>query len=616
MRRRRRAAGLAVAGAAFGTVALPAGAAAATFTVTNTNNSGAGSLRQAVLDGNMTTPSDTIVFAPNVTGTINLASTIVVTRSTIIDGPGAGTLKVVNPTGNAFFQNDTLPSGIDVEFEGLTVEGHSTGPGSGGGGFVIGSGSSATIRNCVISGGTAANQGGGIFVENTPLSVIGSTLTGNMAGTRGGAIYGRDAAVAVVGSTLSGNKALSGGGIAIGDSASPTPSSLALTDSKLTGNQATGFGGGIAIASADGPTTIVRSTVSGSLAGDGGGGLYFGYGDSLTIDSSTFSTNSVSGVGAGIEIYAPSGPTSISDSTIAGNTALGNGAGIYSFGYFDKPVSIANSTIASNVSTSRGGGIFRFGYDGAGVGYEGPDEISLASTVVANNLSGAGGDLADGLIADGSFRAANSLVGSTAGAAVTESAPGTNNLNAGAIPLAPLADNGGPDPDDAPADGQPGDRCRRGERPRRPISAECLVTVRQPGTSGGDGTDIGAAELGDVTVNGAKLTIKKKQKVKGRKVVIAVEAGADEAVMISATGTVKLGKKKLALSKPTADVAAGETAKLKLKPASKKSLRKILKVIGSGKKAKATVSVEFADGAGNAETLPAKVKLSAKGSKR
>ena len=43
---------------------------------------------------------------------------------------------------------------------------------------------------------------------------------------------------------------------------------------------------------------------------------------------------------------------------------------------------------------------------------------------------------------------------------------------------------------------------------------------------------------------------------------IAVEAGADEAVTISAAGTVKLGKKKLVLSKPKAVVAAGETAKL------------------------------------------------------
>lgn len=589
----------------------------------NNANAGAGSLRQAVSDANGTGDADTITFAPSVVSPITLSGgAAVITKSLTIDGPGAEGLKIVHPTDSPFFVNDTLASGIVVEIEGLSLEGHTTGSGSAGGALRAGSGQQTTIRNCVISGSSAANQGGAVFVENTLLRIIDSTISGNNAGSFGGGIYGRDAGVQVSGSTLSGNKSvIAGGAISIADPSAARPSSLEVTDSTLTGNKTTsggGFGGGIAVTSADGPTSITRSTVSGNSTVEAGGGLYFGYASSLAIDSSTFSTNASAGRGGGIFVNAPSGPTTITDSTVAGNTSSDSGAGVFSFGYFDKPVTISNSTIASNVASgSPGGGIFRFGYDGAGPGYEGPDEITLVSTVVANNLaSTGGGDLADGPLASGSFRAANSLIGATAGATVTEAAPGTNQLNSGPIPLGPLADNGGPTPTMLPPVGSP--LIDAGAANGLATDQRGLArAVNLPGGPvGGDGTDIGAVELQDATLEGASLKVKRKQKVKGRKVVIAVKASADEAVTAAASGTVKVGKKKLQLSKPQARIVAGATATLKLKPGSKKSLRKIVKALAGGKKAKASLNVEFADVAGNASTLPAKVTLSAKKDKK
>ena len=602
-------------GAAIGAAAIPSGASAVTFTVTNTNDAGSGSLRQAVLDGNMTTPSDTIEFAPNVTGTINLASTIVVTRSTVIDGPGPDKLRVVNPTGVAFFQNDTLPSGIDVEFEGLTVEGHSSGPGSAGGAFNLGSGDSSIVRNCVASG-TAVNQGGAVFIQNIPtVAVIDSTISGSTAGSVGGGIYTRDAGVAVTGSTVTGNKGSSGGAIFVADPSGPRPSSLTVVDSKITGNQATtGDGGAIEVSSADGPTSIVRSTVSGNSAPlGGGGGVYFGYASSLSLDSSTISQNAAQ-VGAGLLTYAPTGPTTISDSTIASNAATGKGGGIYSFGYYDKPVNVQNSTIASNSAGAGGGGVYRFGYDGTGPGYEGPEVVSLSSTIVANNQ---GGDFAQGPLASpsGSFRLDHSIVSSTAGGAtITEALPGTNKLGTGPVSLGPLVDNGGPTQTMLPAldgpaiDAGLANSLTSDQRGR----ARTVDQLSSPNANGSDGTDVGAVEVGDSTVDGAALKIKKKQKQKGRKVAVAIGVSASEPVTATATGTVELGKKKLPLASGSVEVPGGETVTLKLKPNGKKAARKLAKALAKGKGAKASLQVTFTDPAGNAVTLDGSSKLAAR----
>jgi hypothetical protein len=609
---RRHAAGALAAGAVA--LALPAAAQAATFQVTTNANSGPGSLRQAISDANTTTPQDTITFAPSVASPITLTGgRIPITRSTVIDGPGAGALKVVAPNDNAFFVNDTLPAGISVEIEGLTMEGHSSGPGSGGGAVVIGSGQRTTIRNCVITGSSAANQGGGIFVETSSLSLIGSTISGSTAGSTGGGIYAEDAAVTVTGSTLTGNKGTGGGGIAMVDSSSSGTSSLSIDGTTISGNQATsGRGAGIAVYSADGPTSVTRSTVSGNSAAAAGGGLYFGYASSLTVNASTFARNSAS-EGGGLDVFAPSGPTAIADSTIANNTTVGKGGGIYSFGYYDKPVTIANSTIATNVATAGGGGIFRFGYDGQGPGYEGPDEIALNSTIVADNIDPSGSDLADGPIADDSFRAASSIVSKTGGAAVTESSPGTNQLNTGLIVLAPLADNGGPTQTMLPAAGGPAIDAgtANGLATDQRGQARIFDQLSVADGPGSDGSDVGAVELGDVSLDGGTVKAKKKQKVKGRKVVVTVGAGAAEDVSASAAGMAEVGKRKLPLNSSAVEVPAGATQKLKLKPASKKGSRKILKALRAGKRVKVSLQVTLTDGSGHQQTLPAKVKLRA-----
>jgi hypothetical protein len=135
-------------------------------------------------------------------------------------------------------------------------------------------------------------------------------------------------------------------------------------------------------------------------------------------------------------------------------------------------------------------------------------------------------------------------------------------------------------------------------------------TVQQPGgPAGGDGTDIGAVELADAEVSGAGLKAKRKQKLKGRKVVVKVSAGAAEDVTVTATGSAKAGKAKVPLRSDATEVAAGTTEVLSVKPASKGKARKLARYLGSGRKAKVSLQVTFTDGAGNQTAVPAKVRL-------
>jgi hypothetical protein len=100
---------------------------AAPFTVTNLDDSGAYeldglvvdetgdvddgdtspghlSLREAIKTANFTTGADTITFAPNVTGTIVLASQLpIITTNVTIQGPGATSLTISGNNGSRVF---------------------------------------------------------------------------------------------------------------------------------------------------------------------------------------------------------------------------------------------------------------------------------------------------------------------------------------------------------------------------------------------------------------------------------------------------------------------------------------------------------------------------------
>ena len=129
----------------------------ATYTVTNTGDSGAGSLRAAINGVDISpNPPDTIVFAPNVTGVIDLISgPLAITQSVAIEGPGASTLEL---------------DGNGGEIQIMTLSGTAT----------------ASISGLEFGFGASTSAGGAIDNLGT-LTVSDSTFTDSTAGGNGGA---------------------------------------------------------------------------------------------------------------------------------------------------------------------------------------------------------------------------------------------------------------------------------------------------------------------------------------------------------------------------------------------------------------------------------------------
>src|SRR5215218_4144496 len=144
----------------------------ATIPVTNANDQGPGSLRQAILDANVTNVADTIVFDAAffaTARTINLVSALpqitAVGGALTIIGPGASLLTVRRNVGASFgIFNSTTPT---LSLSGMTVSNGNL-FGNGGGLAALGVQPAVTLDGMVFSGNTAGTNGdgGAVFVNN------------------------------------------------------------------------------------------------------------------------------------------------------------------------------------------------------------------------------------------------------------------------------------------------------------------------------------------------------------------------------------------------------------------------------------------------------------------
>ena len=411
--------------------------------VINNFDSGAGSLRQAIADA---CADSTITFnMATVTSPITLTTAeLLINKNLTITGPGATTLTIERSAAPATpqFRIFNVTFGT-VSISGLTVtngrapDGVLSGniglPG-GEGGAIHTTATSLTLSDVNLSnnrGGNGANaptlpgdggRGGAIFSENGLLTMTNCTITGNsggnggfsgnnLGGGRGGAgggIYTQNGTlnltnVAITNNT-GGNSTENGsfGGIG-GGIYTNTPTVATLTNCTVSGNSAgeasgidstDGFAGGI---NADGPMTVIGSTISGNTSREAGGGFLSR--TSLTLINSTISGNT-GGTGGAINNDIPSN-LSLTNCTITNNTAL-TGGGIMNH---NPSASARNTIIAGN------GGVDAVG-----------NFVSLGNNIIGNgnNVSTLG--------------FVNGVNGDKVG---TEEAP----VNPG---LAPLANNGGP----------------------------------------------------------------------------------------------------------------------------------------------------------------------------
>ena len=232
-------------------------------------------------------------------------------------------------------------------------------------------GVTAVLNNLVISNGYTQANGGGIYNRGT-LAVSDSTLSGNSAT---GGFGGGD----------------SGGGIYNDYSAT-----LTVSNSTLSGNSTAGWasrqGGGIYN---QGVLTVSNSTLSGnSTTGPGGsyngGGICNDYSGVLTVSNSTLSGNSTTGSGGS---YNGGGIVNldvltVSNSTLSGNSATGGpfqGGGILNVGTRGR-LTVNNSTVSGNTANEQcGGGISNY----LGV-------VTVSNSTLSGNTASPGGNSAAG----------------------------------------------------------------------------------------------------------------------------------------------------------------------------------------------------------------------------
>ena len=182
----------------------------------------------------------------------------------------------------------------------------------------VGTGLTVSVSGLTITGGKAL-FGGGVGNDGT-LALNDTRITGNTGKGNTGGIYNNDRGVlTLTDSVVSGN---TGGGIV-------NTHVLTLQGSIVSGNTTAGYGGGVY--NAFGTLTVKDSRITANHAsgtGDGGGGI-FSYISTLTVTGSVIAGNTTAGHGGGVWNGSPSRLTLGDDVVITGNTASLDGGGIW-----------------------------------------------------------------------------------------------------------------------------------------------------------------------------------------------------------------------------------------------------------------------------------------------
>ena len=371
-------------------------------------------------------------------------------------------------------------------------------------------GGTVAIYDSVMTGGTTMG-GGGAIRNSAATEIVNSFISNNTSGSfgnsdGGGGIY-NTGSLTMTGCIVNANTAggnTAGGGIR-------NEGRMSLFSSVITGNTAGANGGGVY----DGATNpeeflkITNCTISNNVANADlnntgyGGGVYAETGTETTIEGSTINGNEVRITATPVDSTRSDGGGIWSDglirinrSTISGNTARVDFGGVRVPHNFNDTV-VTNSTIVGNTAGRAGGGI---GKDYCNLSCT---SLTLGNTIVAKNVGGSQPDLIHSGNPNndrdtGISSLGYNLIGSTAGAPRYAAQP-TDII--GVDPnLGPLADNGGLTPTHALQPGSPA--IEKGFRsfPNTAASDQRGVSPNDdpniPNAEGGDGSEIGAFEIG------------------------------------------------------------------------------------------------------------------------
>src|SRR5688572_8997984 len=428
--------GVALIGAVAVVVPVPTPAHAATYVVNDTRDrvdsrpgngvcrtsSGTCSLRAAVQEANARSGADVITLRSG-TYTITRAPTNdndITTGDLDITGPltinGAGRAVTIVDGGTEPAGSDAARTALDRLFEihagagdvtitGLTVrEGWDAKEGG-----AIASRTAGTLRlaDVAVIDSVSGNVGGGIHVDGFNGGAIALervTISGNSASGEGGGIHLASGRLTINGtssapSTITGNTARNGGGIFNGglSNSAGQPARVAASHATITANTALGDGGGIAN-QLEGVVSLSDSNVSGNTAGGDGGGLASSSKSSLAVVRTTFASNHTDANGGGMFAHTE-GEVSISASSFSHNSS-GDVLVPDVAGDGGGGLAVAGSGAVS-ISTSGFDGNTSAG-DGGGLAIHSDGPVTLTDLHVSANLSlGSGaGILASGRVVD------------------------------------------------------------------------------------------------------------------------------------------------------------------------------------------------------------------------
>lgn len=224
-----------------------------------------------------------------------------------------------------------------------------------GGGFFLNEGD-VTISGGSILGNTATNDGGGFYVAGGNITITGGEIKNNIATTGdGGGFYVESGITTINHSAIKTNYAQYGAGLYVNGA-------LDITDTEISGNQATYDGGGV-YSNAGELTIHTGVIVTGNHVQQDGGGFFVNDGGNITMAGGSISGNSADRSGGGI--YTK-GNFNLGDGehscTLNGNTAGHNGGAVY---VEHGKIVIKNALVSGNTANGdgsegggKGGGIY------------------------------------------------------------------------------------------------------------------------------------------------------------------------------------------------------------------------------------------------------------------
>ncbi|HVM63180.1 MAG TPA: choice-of-anchor Q domain-containing protein [Verrucomicrobiae bacterium] len=552
------------------------------ITLTSTADSGPGTLRDALVNGNLADGGT--IDATGISGTISLTSgELLISNSISILGPGPGNLAVSGQGASRVFY---IAPGNSVAISGLAIT-NGAAPIFGTAAMLVGGGiyndnATLTISNCTLSGNSAISsyfgKGGGIYNNSGSLTIANSAITGNSAPS-GGGIYNNSGTLTVTNSTINGNSAGTGGGIY---SYGGAP---AIVNSTISSNSASaGFGGGIYNLYANLP--IANSALNGNSARDSGGAIYNDHA-TLTVSNSTLNSNSTGDNGGGI--YNNGGDDGFATLTIAyctltSNVASNRGGAIYNDGesepdYGGATLTVANSTLSGNSAVGVGGGIYN---DGS---YSGSATLTIANSTLSGNSANAGGGIYNNGEYGGAFLeigdtilnagASGGTVSNDSGAVYSDGYNLSSDDGGGLLTatgdqintdpmLGPLQDNGGPTFTHALLPGSPAidDGENFSGSPYDQRGAGFVRTYDEPSVTnapGGDATDIGAFEVQPPVACSTIVTTTADSGPGSLRAALACASDGDSIDATGVSGTILLTSGELLVTNSVTIIGSGPT---------------------------------------------------------